>query len=290
MTLNEHDSDADHRQVPALLGTLLLKRLTDLSARDDRRELRIATQVLDRVQQIQQLEVAPDWRSFTDAILGPAMRKTAAVTSNVEKLPSEHAYEQLDVASKELLAALPALHEIILMASAESVSVVVNAAHELETQLIETRDQVTRESESLSKLLALMADDTLASSYAHQAAAEQSRADRWRGAAVILLTLAVALAAFTVFISISSGLALDHLIGRVGLSGALAGLGAYLQHQASLHRTREEYARSAELKLRTVGPYSAILPPEDAARVRSELASKLFGSESPELNAKGSRT
>lgn len=52
-----------------------------------------------------------------------------AVTS-IERLPSSNAYEQLDAASAAVLSSLPALHEVILLSSSESVSTVVRASKE----------------------------------------------------------------------------------------------------------------------------------------------------------------
>lgn len=134
-------------------------------------------------------------------------------------------------------------------------------------------------SDNLAKLLALTADDALARSYADQASAERARADRWRLAAVAVLTSSVGLGAITVLKSLGSGMEMANLIGRVALSAAIAALGGYLQHQASIHRAREERAREAELKLRTIGPYSAGLSDTEASRIRTELALQIFTGE-----------
>ena len=251
-------------------------RLSELVESDGHRGVSVALQIVKRVKDVTDLEPEGEWASFAVGLLGPGLINIIGSVTSIEPLPSSNAYEPLDVASAAVLSSLPALHEVLLLSSSESVSTVVRASKELEKQLEEAREAVSSKSDALSRLLSLTADDTLASSYSNQALDERKRADRWRVAAVTLLSSAVALAAVTVFVSLSAGLDIEHLIGRVGLSGALAALGGYLQHQASLHRNRESRARDAELKLRTIGPYSASLPAEEAARVRTELGLSIF--------------
>lgn len=252
-------------------------QLVALSQSDDHEAIALAVQILNRVIATYSDEIGTGWANLALSVISPPLRQMRGAVNAITRLPSESAYLQLSLASAALLASLPPLHEILLLSSTERVSAVVRAADELETRIAEATEAVTRESDQFSQLLSLAADQTLASSYSVQAAAESTKADRWRAAAVTVLGLSVAFAAFTVFRTLSMDVDFADVGGRLGLSAALAAFGGYLQHQSSLHRRREGSARATELKLRTIGPFSASLPPDEAARVRTTVGLTLFG-------------
>jgi len=152
-------------------------RLSELVESDGHRGVSVALQIVKRVKDVTDLEPEGEWASFADGLLGPGLRKMIGAVTSIERLPSSNAYEQLDAASAAVLSSLPALHEVILLSSSESVSTVVRASKELEKQLEEAREAVSSKSDALSRLLSLTADDTLASSYSNQALDEPESTD-----------------------------------------------------------------------------------------------------------------
>lgn len=254
----------------------LADELAAVAQRDDRREIQTALSALRRAIVTYSEDTPPHWDAVAAAVTSNGIRTLKAATNALRRMPSPAAYGQLDQGAVSLLTAIPALHEIRLLSTGESVSAVVQASEALQLKIVSAEEAVTGQSERLSKLLSLAADDTLASSYAAQATAESKRADRWRIAAVSVLGVAVAFAAITVFRSLSLETDLQQIAGRLGLSAALAAFGTYLQHQAGLHRSREGEARHNELVLRTIGPYSASLPDDEASALRSRVAVSIF--------------
>lgn len=117
----------------------LVEKLTQLNATLDNGNIAVAVQVCRRVKDVLDLGVDGDWALYTNNIIGPGLRRMIAATTSIERLPSESAYSHLITSSAELLATLPALHEVVMLASTEAVSTVVVAAQALEERLQNAR-------------------------------------------------------------------------------------------------------------------------------------------------------
>ena len=252
---------------------------SDLSVQanhDVRAEVGRARDVVGAVCELMSRQLLGPWIGLAEAIVDSPFRALRSSLNALVRLPSDAALVSIASATMAATEKLPALRELGLLTATESSKTVFAKREELDERLRDATRRVEADVEDFARLVSLSADDALAGSYRDYAVDQAKKADGWRTAAVAVFAVSVAMAAVTVFGSIEDEAAVDRIAGRVGLSIALAALGAYLQHQSSLHRDREGQARSLEMTLRTLGPFSADLPEDESSRVRSAVGLALF--------------
>jgi hypothetical protein len=243
--------------------------------------------VVARIHDVIQDRLGTEWLPAAELILASSHRRFRSSLNALANLPSDSAYSGLASATTAAIGCLPALREIEMLAGTGAAGSILAVSEKLQQRVSQASAAVEVDVAKFAHLLSLSADETLAASYARYAANQSNKADRWRAAAVATFGLAVALAAVVVLRALSDVAAPEDLVGRIGLSLALAGLGGYLQHQSALHRLREGQARALEMKLRTLGPFSAGLPVDDAAKLRAAVGLALFANANPLVEANG---
>lgn len=260
---------------------VLEKQIAKVAEDDPREEVAVARQVAGAISDALPSGERSPWLTLAETVLEPSYRSMQAAINALTRLPSEAGYKNLLSASGSALATLPAVHEARVISLSEEAAAGIQATNELKAEIAKARLVIDGESARFAQLMSLAADDTLARSYAGEAERESRRADRWRIATVALLLIAVAIAAFAAVKTFSETIDSKEAAARLGLSAAIASFAAYLQHQATIHRKREGAARSAELRLRTIGPFSASLPEAEAASIRVAVGMALFANQEP---------
>jgi hypothetical protein len=71
------------------------------------------------------------------------------------------------------------------------------------------------------------------------------------------------------------------LLAKLGVSGALLGLGVFTGAQARDHRGRDKGSRDKELDMRAFGPFIEPLPPKEQVRERILMTRRSFGRVEP---------
>jgi hypothetical protein len=257
--------------------------LSSIDERDHRPETRLALSIVVQVCDLLSSKTDLEWLTWGQVLLAPAYRHLRSSVSTITNMPSEAAYAGLKTATLTTVTVVPTLRELDFTGSHASASSLMNATTALQGQIAAASSAVEADAARFAQIISLSTDDALARSYAAYAAAESKRADRWRIAAVSVFAIAVALAAAVVLHSLGGSPEPQDLAARASLSAALAVLGAYLQHQSALHRGREGDARTLEMRLRTLGPFSAALPADDAAKMRSVVGLAIFAADGPAM-------
>jgi hypothetical protein len=273
------DTPGTHSRIPPE-WTASLAVLARISAATDRAEVVRAHRVLSRVVDDFVNDIPVGWEAIAIALLSNCVHTMQSAVNAIERLPTENAYASLDAATVATLKALPAARELVSVALDADASSLLEEVRRLDVELSNAGALLTQKSKRYEQLVALAADDTLAASYAEEAVTESRRADHWRAGAVTALVFALVLTAVIVVRHVQATKTnVSDLAARAALTAALAAFGTYLQRQATMHRGREEAARAAELRLRTVGPFTAHLSEESAARLREQVGLSVLAQE-----------
>lgn len=129
----------------------------------------------------------------------------------------------------------------------------------------------------INGLLGQNASKILLIDYANTAETEGKSANslrRWSLACMALTGMVLCLALYE---SLSSGLDWKQAIFKVFTAIALSVPAAYLARESAKHRSQQHINRRISLDLRAITPYIATLPTEEQNKIKSEVASKIFG-------------
>ncbi|MGY1890410.1 hypothetical protein [Pseudomonas sp. SDT291_1_S447] len=126
-------------------------------------------------------------------------------------------------------------------------------------------------------LLGQTASKVLLVDYANTAETEGKAANTLRGWSLACMGMTGIILCFALYESISGGLDWKQAIFRVVTAIALSVPAAYLARESAKHRSQEHVNRRISLDLRAITPYIATLPSEEQNKIKSEVASKIFG-------------
>ncbi|WP_419711620.1 hypothetical protein [Pseudomonas sp. NFX224] len=129
----------------------------------------------------------------------------------------------------------------------------------------------------IDELLGHTASKVLLVDYANTAEAEKKSADRMRNASLACMALTGIVICFALYESLASPLDWKQSILKVFTAIALSVPAAYLARESAKHRNQEHINRRISLDLRAITPYIATLPSEEQNKIKSEVASKIFG-------------
>lgn len=146
-------------------------------------------------------------------------------------------------------------------------------------------EKISEEAEGRSKeihsqidgLLGLTASKVLLVDYAETAKAEKESANSLRGWSLVCMALTGLILCVALYESINGGLDWKQSLFRFFTAIALSVPAAYLARESAKHRSQEHINRRISLDLRAMSPYIATLPPEEQNKIKSEVASKIFG-------------
>lgn len=128
------------------------------------------------------------------------------------------------------------------------------------------------------KVLEAVGVNSTATDFGQYAMEQRNAANRWRLAAAIVFV-----AAGTWFIASSfpwftaEGTdAWESALARLGVTAAVAGVGAYAARESSQHRREERRSKQVQLVLTALEPFIANLPKDEQNRVRTASAEAIF--------------
>lgn len=139
------------------------------------------------------------------------------------------------------------------------------------TRLEELRDEA-------AQLVGVVAGTATAGGYMKVADEEHRAANSWRMVAVGSVIAVVGIGIWTLAaIGGAPDVGWGPVAAKLLISGPFGVLAAYAGRQSAGHRNTERHARHVQLQLAALGPYVELLSEEEAAKVRAELASHVFG-------------
>lgn len=131
--------------------------------------------------------------------------------------------------------------------------------------------------DQIDDLLGQTASKVLLVDYANTAEAEKKSANMLRNLSLGCMALTGTILSFALYESLSSGLDWKQVIFKIFTAVALSVPAAYLARESAKHRSQEHVNRRISLDLRAMTPYIATLSPEEQNKIKSEVASKIFG-------------
>jgi len=191
---------------------------------------------------------------------------------NLRRKSSEHSQSALDELSnlsigiKKLNSEISQLQEKMTneIAKAEGISK-------------EAQERSGEVNEQIDGLLGLTASKVLLVDYANTAQTEKRAADILRTLSLFCMALTGSVLLIAIYASIGNEFDWKQAIFKLITAAALSVPAAYLARESARHRTQEHLNRRISLDLRAISPYIATLPLEEQNRIKSEVASRIFG-------------
>lgn len=155
-----------------------------------------------------------------------------------------------------------------------------NMAHEVGKAAKIAEDAEGRSNEVDSQINALLgqnASKILLIDYANTAETEGKSANLLRKWSLVCMLITGAVLCVALYESLSSELDWKQAILKVFTAVALSVPAAYLARESAKHRSQEHMNRRISLDLTALTPFIATLPFEEQNKIKSEVASKIFG-------------
>jgi hypothetical protein len=167
---------------------------------------------------------------------------------------------------EQLKSNISSLHENMATESSKAAKISEDAAEHSKT----VHSQI-------DELLGQTASKVLLVDYANTAEAEKKSANIMRNSSLACMALTGLVLCFALYESLNSPLDWKQSILKVFTAIALSVPAAYLARESAKHRNQEHINRRISLDLRAITPYIATLPNEEQNKIKSEVASKIFG-------------
>lgn len=129
----------------------------------------------------------------------------------------------------------------------------------------------------INDLLGQNASKVLLIDYANTAEKEGASADRMRGWSLVCMATSGLVVGIALYQTLSGELDWRQLLLKAFAALALSIPAAYLARESSRHRAQQHSNRRISLDLRAMTPYLASLPNDEQNKIKSEVASKIFG-------------
>ncbi|MFP3847804.1 hypothetical protein [Pseudomonas sp. W5-01] len=129
----------------------------------------------------------------------------------------------------------------------------------------------------INDLLGQNASKVLLIDYANTAEKEGASADRMRGWSLVCMATSGLVVCIALYQTLSGELDWRQLLLKAFAALALSIPAAYLARESSRHRAQQHSNRRISLDLRAMTPYLASLPSDEQNKIKSEVASKIFG-------------
>ncbi|WP_338805708.1 hypothetical protein V8U11_19400 [Pseudomonas chlororaphis] len=129
----------------------------------------------------------------------------------------------------------------------------------------------------INDILGHVAGRAIAGDYDKSAAEEKKMADWLRYAALVCMFLIVAVLFSAVLSTIGNSFDWDKFLSRVSLVFLLSVPAAYLARESAKHREQQYQHLQTSLDMKAVSPFLASLPEEERHKIKSAIASRIFG-------------
>lgn len=232
-------------------------------------------------------------RSF-ESKAAEAMARTAARATDVESTTASLA-EQIEALSGDVARERQRISESITDFTAESESALsaLNSAQKariaaldaewsqrLTAQQAEADEHANRmkEYEEKSvKVLEAVGTNSTATDYGSYSKDQHASADQWRRVAAAVFGVAsIWFIVSSLPWFISSTVTWESSLSRLGVTAAVAGVGAYAARESSQHRKQERDAKKVQLVLTALEPFIANLPVDTQNAIRADAARAIF--------------
>lgn len=167
---------------------------------------------------------------------------------------------------EQLKSNISSLHENMATETSKAAKITEDAAEH--SKVVHTQ---------IDELLGNTASKVLLVDYANTAEAEKKSANRMRNFSLACMALTGGILCFALYESLASAFDWKQSILKVFTAIALSVPAAYLARESAKHRNQEHINRRISLDLRAITPYIATLPSEEQNKIKSEVASKIFG-------------
>lgn len=146
------------------------------------------------------------------------------------------------------------------------------------SEISDAATELAKEAQTnIDKLLETTSSKVLLLEYSTTADEEEASADNMRWLSLICMALTAAILLFTLYDTLNSELNWKQSIFRMFIAIALSVPAAYLARESAKHRSQQHTSRRIALDLKAVTPYISSLPDVDQIKIKSEVASRIFG-------------
>lgn len=136
---------------------------------------------------------------------------------------------------------------------------------------------MTSYEEKSVKVLEAVGTNSTATDYGVYSNEQADSADRWRKVAAAVFGLAsIWFIVSSLPWFLASTVTWESSLSRLGVTAAVAGVGAYAARESSQHRKQEREAKKVQLVLTALEPFIANLPPETQDEIRADAARAIF--------------
>ncbi|WP_234196460.1 hypothetical protein [Pseudacidovorax sp. NFM-22] len=137
--------------------------------------------------------------------------------------------------------------------------------------------EIKAKNDQLDKILGHAAGRVIAGDYESSARSEKSAADWLRNGSLVCMALIVCILGYSFYETTKLNFDAEKSIFRVILAFLLSAPTAYLARESSKHRAQQYLHLQTSLDLKAISPYIASLPEETQHKIKTDIATKLFG-------------
>lgn len=146
------------------------------------------------------------------------------------------------------------------------------------SEISDAATELAKEAQTnIDKLLETTSSKVLLLEYSTTADEEETSANNMRWLSLTCMALTAAILLFTLYDTLNSELDWKQSIFRMFIAIALSVPAAYLARESAKHRSQQHTSRRIALDLKAVTPYISSLPDVDQIKIKSEVASRIFG-------------
>jgi len=143
---------------------------------------------------------------------------------------------------------------------------------------------------AINDLLGTISGDSVSGTFENSSESEKKMAEIFRGVSLVLMSAGFLLASYTLYISVSKGLAWDESIFRIALILLISVPVAYLTKESAKHRNKYYEHKQTALELRALDPYLASLPEEQRHKLKAEMSTSFFSKPSERVEMDENQT
>ena len=146
------------------------------------------------------------------------------------------------------------------------------------SEISDAATELAKEAQTnIDKLLETTSSKVLLLEYSTTADEEEASANNMRWLSLICMALTATILLFTLYDTLNNELDWKQSIFRMFIAVALSVPAAYLARESAKHRSQQHTSRRIALDLKAVTPYISSLPDADQIKIKSEVASRIFG-------------
>lgn len=248
---------------PPLRGVELVDALASAVERFQERAVGAADEVVKRVSSIEQRLITIDARQekVEDAVAAEQQKISEAVAAF--RVSGSEAVRQWTDEREGMINERAAAWDAALAEASEQA--------EAHRHLMSEHEIRSR------KVLEAIGVNATATDFGMYAGEQRDSANRWRTIAWLVFLLASVWFVASSLPWLTDGADIwESSLARLGVSAAVAGVGAYAARESSQHRRQERQAKQVQLVLTALEPFIANLPIDDQNAIRAEAARAIF--------------